>query len=274
MLDSEFFRFESGALVPCHDQVSEIRLAAADSFLVESGSVRSLQQHLDRFANWVSVASPALSLVLPAYFESALSLIPLEGRWFPRFELHLASPDGGPREDSLYLRLRTAPDQLGELILWTLDEPDPRLTPEIKGPDLSLCMQLRRKAQLHGADEAVLLDGSGAVVEGALSSLVWWRGDLLCAPDNTTSWLNSVTRNEVFAIAASMGIQTRLERAKPGDLVGLEIWALSSLQGIRSVSSWIGLGSPVGVEGSAAATAQTRLEQFQKRLRLYARMIR
>jgi len=126
-------------------------------------------------------------------------------------------------------------------------------------------MQLRRKAQLHGADEAVLLDGAGHVIEGALSALVWWRGDVLCAPDDRTTWLPSITREEVFAIAASMGIQTRLEHAKPADLVGLEVWALSSLQAIRVVNNWIGLGSPLG--------PATHLETFQKRLRLYSRQI-
>ena len=265
MLDSEFYRFEGGRFVHCTDSVSEIRLAAADSFLVENGSVRSLSEHFKRFGEWVSSASPALSVALPGFYSAVEAQIPQKGRWFPRIELHLASPDGGPAWDSLYLRLRPAPEQLGSLVLWTLDEPDPRLTPEVKGPDLSLCMQLRRKAQLHGADEAVLLDSQGFISEGALSSLVWWRGDLLCAPDSRTHWLDSVTRREVFAIAASMGLQTRQERVKPADLVGLEIWALSSLQGIRAVSDWIGLGSPVGVA--------SHQEQFQKRLRLYSQRL-
>ena len=265
MLDSEFYRFESGVLVPCSDSVSDIKLAAADSFLVENGAVRSLQQHLDRFAGWVTAVSPDLTSALPAFYAAFIDLIPRTGRWFPRLELHLANPGGGPSVDSLYVRLRTAPEQLGELTLWTLDEPDPRLAPAVKGPDLSLCMQLRRKAQLHGADEAVLLDSNGYVAEGALSSLVWWRGDVLCAPDDQNQWLESVTRNEVFAIAESLGINTRLEHAKPADLVGLEIWALSSLQGIRAVRDWVGLGSPVGTA--------VHLEQFQKRLRLFARML-
>ena len=47
--------------------------------------------------------------------------------------------------------------------LWSLDEPDPRVDYQVKGPDLSVCQKLRRKANLHGADEAVILDAHGNV---------------------------------------------------------------------------------------------------------------
>jgi hypothetical protein len=62
-----------------------------------------------------------------------------------------------------------------------------------------------------------------------------------------------------------MGFKTRVERAKPSDLVGLEIWALSSLHGIRPVVDWVNLGSPVGPIRHA--------EAFQKRLRMLSAQI-
>ena len=262
MLEGEFFCFDGMSLKPCTDTVTEVHLAAADSFLVEDGRVRSLASHYERFGAWVLESAPQLAPNLAPFFAQVSELISRDGRWFPRLELHLATADGYPAKDTLYLRLRRAPDQLGSLVLWTLDEPDPRLNPSVKGPDLSLCMQLRRRAQLHGADEAVILDAGGYLVEGALSSIVWWRGDVLCAPDNQNSWLESITRNEIFELARVAGFATRLEHVKPADLVGCEIWALSSLQGIRAVSDWLGLGSPVG--------PATHLEKFQKRLRLLA----
>lgn len=261
MLDSQFFRFDGTSLIECQDSVSETRLAVADSFLVEAGRVRSLAAHEHRFSQWVAASSPAMSAQLDAFFAAVRAAIPQTGRWFPRIELHISDgSDAHLLGDSLFLRLRTAPAQLGEIALWTLDEPDPRLHPDVKGPDLSLCMQLRRKAQLHGADEAVILDESGFLTEGALSSIVWWRGEVLCAPDRQNIWLASITRDEIFEIARSLGYQTRLEHVKPSDLVGLEIWALSSLQGIRAVSDWVNLGSPVG--------KSTHIDKFQKRLRL------
>ena len=267
MLEGEFFRFESGTLQPCHDSVDEVRLAAADSWLVENGRVRSLSAHYERFGTWVAAACPNLVADLPTFFECVSSALPREGRWFPRIELHLET--AGTALPAMYLRLREAPEPAKEITLWTLPEADPRLNARVKGPDLSLCMQLRRKAMLQGADEAVLLNAEGFVEEGALSSLVWWRNEgganILCAPDSSVPWLASVTRSEVFHLAEAGGVQTRLERVKPADLVGLEIWALSSLHGIRPVVDWVNLGSPVG----AAVLA----DGYQKKLRLLAQQI-
>ena len=261
-LDGSFYRFQSGVLVPCQDEVDEVRLAAADSWLVEDGRVRNLEWHFERFAGWVRDADPIVAQDLPSFFELVVQSIPLEGRWFPRMELHLECEG----EAVLFLRLRQAPEPAREIVLWTYPEVDPRATPEIKGPDLSLGMQLRRKAIVHGADEAVLLNAEGFIAEGALAAIVWWDNDVLCAPNDSTRWLPSITRREVFEIAHQAGFSTRLVHAKPADLIGLEIWALSSLHGIRPVVDWVDLGGPVG--------APKHLESFEKRLRLLGRLIR
>lgn len=253
----QVFRFERSELVEVKSTTGEPVLAAADSWLVEDSRVRSLGLHFDRFARWAIDSSPNCAAKLPDFFESVIEATPQSGRWFPRVELH-----GELDENQLFFRLRPAPVQLGEIILWTLPEPDPRTQPLRKGPDLSLCMQLRRRAQLHQADEAVLTDNDGFIREGALSSLVWWRGETLCGVDDSIPWLESVTRTEIFQIAQSLGIETNFEKVKPVDLFDREIWALSSLQGIRPVSGWIG--------GSVAATNKQRLENFQRRLRLLA----
>ena len=111
-------------------------------------------------------------------------------------------------------------------------------------------------------DEAVLLDEDGFILEGALSSIVWWSGDVLCAPAERLPWIDSVTRREVFEIAGQMGVEASTRFAKPSDLIGCEIWGLSSLQGIRPVVDWIELGGAVG--------KPIRFEAFQKRLRMLA----
>ncbi|MFM5904562.1 MAG: aminotransferase class IV [Micrococcales bacterium] len=261
-LDGAFYRFQAGALVPCQDEVDEVRLAAADSWLVDDGRVRNLGWHFERFTNWVTATDAVAAGSLPQFFESVVQSLPLTGRWFPRIELHLEAHGGS----ELYLRLRKAPEPAHEIVLWTYPDPDPRANPTVKGPDLSLGMQLRRKAIVHGADEAVLLDADGHIVEGALASIVWWNNDVLCAPDDRTSWLPSVTRREVFDIAHQAGFSTRVEHVKPADLIGFEIWALSSLHGIRPVVDWLNLGGPVG--------PTKHLDSFEKRLRLLGRQIR
>ena len=236
-------------------------LAVADSWLVSDGRCRNLELHFERFEKWVTDIEPELASELPRFFELVRSSIPRSGEWFPRIELHADAAKGA----QLHLRLREAPELLGDAVLWTYPEPDPRVNPRVKGPDLSLGMQLRRRANMHGADEAVILDEHGYIAEGALSAIVWWRGDVLCAPNDDTVWLDSITRREVFSIAEQMGLTTRVEKVKPADLVQTEVWMLSSLQAIRPVTSWLDLGGPLATP--------THVEAFSKRLRLLSAAI-
>ena len=258
----QFFRFHNGALEPVNEPpAAELLLAVADSWLIENGRARHMDRHFKRFAEWVAETHPTSAIKLDAFFAAVAAQIPREGRWFPRIELHAEQP----AESNLFLRLREAPEQLGAMTLWTYPDTDPRRNATVKGPDLSLCMQMRRKAQLHGADEAVLLDENGFIAEGALSSIVWWRGDVLCAPGPDITWLDSITRQEVLEIAEQMGFATRFEKVKPADLVELEVWGLSSLQSIRPVSDWVQLGGPLA--------APKHLEAFAKRLRMLSKLI-
>ncbi|MEY4321570.1 MAG: hypothetical protein RL167_298 [Actinomycetota bacterium] len=259
----EFFCFEGGQLISRIGEAgSEVKLAVADSWLVEDGKVRDLEAHFDRFTLWVNQMDAESADQVPKFLNAVRDAIPLSGSWFPRIELHAEELPGS----RLYLRLRESPALHPTAILWSYPESDPRTNPTVKGPDLSLGMQMRRAAQMHGADEAVILDAQGFIAEGALSSLVWWRNGVLCSSGPDIAWLDSITRKKVFEVAESMGIETRLESAKPDDLVGLEIWSLSSLQGIRLVTDWIDLKDPVG--------QPKYFESFSKRLRLLARSIR
>lgn len=233
--ESLFYCFREGVLVEVTEPDNcENKLAAADSWLVDDGKIRALDLHFARFRNAINLVSPEHLSYLERFFDSVLQVLPRQGRWFPRVEFH-ADDDS---KHHLHLRLRTAPELLNTVKLWTLDESDPRVSPTIKGPDLSLGQQLRRRANLHGADEAVLLNSKGIVLEGALSSLVWWRDDVLCAPPDSVPWLPSVTRSLVLDIAKQSGFSTREELVTVNRLNQLEIWALSSLHGIRVVTDW------------------------------------
>jgi len=254
--ETEFYCFRNGTLVALESDENEVKLAAADSWLVEDGKVRALENHFERFTAAVEFVSPEHLELLPAFFEEVTAKLPRTGRWFPRIEIHCDDTVS----DHLHLRLRQAPEAQQTARLWTLDEVDPRTNPKIKGPDLSLGQQLRRRANLHGADEAVLLNSDGVVLECALSSLVWWRGDVLCAPGDDVPWLPSITRDQVFAIAEQSGYRTRFEYVRTDELAGLEIWILSSLHGIRVVTEWDDL--PV------APAKATHADAFNRRLRL------
>ena len=253
----QFYQYKDGTLAAISEPAEqEVGLAVADSFLVENGKMRGRRLHEDRFRAGVAQTAPEYLEQLDRFFALAFELVPREGRWWPRFEVHL----GSASPNQLFLRLRSAPEQLGVATVWTLPEEDPRSNPSIKGPDLSLGQQLRRKAKMNGADEAIFLDAQGNIAEGALSSMVWWRGDTLCAPDDSIVWLPSVTRELVLEVAKQSGVSVRLEKATPQSLIGCEVWLLSALQGIRVVTEWVGLGGELGSAKHADA--------FSKRLRL------
>jgi hypothetical protein len=257
----DFYRLENAELKPLIVSGPEVQLRVADSWLVENGAVRSLQAHFDRFASWVIAEDPNQEPLLAGFFAEVRRLTPREGRWFPRIEYH------GEQEpaDRLHLRLREAPSPVESIVLWQYPDADPRQSPLVKGPDLSLCQQLRRHANMNGATEAVITDSKGFVAEGALSALVWWRGNVLCSSDDQTNWLPSITRQELFQIATQMGIETRVENVKPEELVKLPIWALSSLNGIVPVTSWVGLADEL--------PTSSQLEPFTKRLKLLSTQV-
>jgi len=256
-VDGNFFGYSEGQLQPLASTHSET-LSVADSWLVADGNTVALERHFARFSNGVA-ADPTARAELVGFFSAAVAATPRVGNWFPRIEYRADCPSG----ERLFFRLREAPELTETVTLWSFPEPDPRQQPETKGPDLSLCQQLRRAANLHGADEAVLLDEDGFIADGALSAVLWWREDVLCAPDESTRWLPSITRQLALEIAQQAGFSVRLERAQPGDLHGCEVWSLSSLQGIRGVTSW----SEVEVR------QPTRFGSFRKRLQLLAKPI-
>jgi branched-subunit amino acid aminotransferase/4-amino-4-deoxychorismate lyase len=230
----DFFRYSQNALQPVDIALAE-PIAVADSWLVTNHNSRALGRHLKRFSN--SITDEVTEGQLEGFFEAVISQVPEHGDWFPRLEYRSDQPLG----ERLFLRMRPAPERTETCTLWTYDQSDPRLNPAIKGPDLSTCQKLRRVANLHGADEAVLLDEKGVVSDGALSSIVWWHDDILCGPDDSTAWLPSITRELVFELASQAGYETQLVAETPEDLEGSEVWSLSALQGIRGVTSWNGV---------------------------------
>lgn len=247
----EFWRYTSDNLVP-HALPLE-KLSVADSFLVQNGSARALQAHVKRFSDSIASDQVALSQI-PGFISASLALIPDRGLWFPRWEYRTESPIG----ERLAFQLRPAPELTETVTLWSYDKPDPRVNPLIKGPDLALGLQLRRNANMHGADEAVLLDEAGYICDGALSAVMWWRDGVLFGPDDQTPWLPSVTREQACELALQAGFEVSEERAKPEDLAGCEVWNLSALQGIRGVTKW----------GDIAIAEPKQYQSFRKRLSL------
>jgi branched-subunit amino acid aminotransferase/4-amino-4-deoxychorismate lyase len=256
-VNGDFFRFSDSGLELVDVAMAE-PLSVADSWLVVNGTSRALDRHLTRFSR--SIEDETTESQLSGFFESVVHQIASEGDWFPRIEYRRDQPIG----QRLFLRIRPAPERTETCTLWTYDQPDPRVTPTIKGPDLSTCQKLRRAANLHGADEAVLVDADGNISDGALSAIVWWRGDVLYAPDDSSPWLPSITRELVFEMARQAGYKTEITAEQPKALAGCEVWSLSALQGIRGVTNW----------NSVSVGELRLLTPFRKRLKMLFSPIR
>ncbi|MGP4024128.1 aminotransferase class IV [Actinomadura sp. 3N407] len=232
--------------------------AVVDSWLVAEGRVRGLPMHGRRFLRACAETVPELPpATVQCFLDAVRRWLPAHGRWFPRIEAYR-----GP-EPRLALWPRPAPEPgAGEVTLWIPPDPDPRLWPTVKGPDLRVLAGLRKRAEAAGADDALLYDGGGTILETAHSALVWWRGDELCVPEAGLPVLPSVTRAHLERLAGCWRCPVRSERVDLAELPGLETWTLNALHGLRPVRAW------VGADGrSRAARVSPRAADWRRAVR-------
>jgi branched-subunit amino acid aminotransferase/4-amino-4-deoxychorismate lyase len=244
MSESSIFRWHEGELhLLEYCDMADATIAAADSWLVTDGSTLALDRHRQRFFD----AADGLIDDLDSFWSTSIAAIPRTGDWFPRVEVQLR---GGAA--LAMFRRRSAPDRSRSVRLASHRGADPRTAPRTKGPDTAALLGIRTEAQAAGADEAVILSSDGFVVEGAYSAILWWRGDVLCAPSPQLDRVDSVTAGSVIALATALGIEVYYESVLPSELDGCEIWALSALHGIRIVTAWINGPSPAELPGRLA----------------------
>src|SRR3954463_9977461 len=111
----------------CDMTLTEVE--AVDSWLVTDGRTLALALHRSRFMT--SIPRGRYRQLDPgAFWDAVLRMIPDDGDWFPRIELH--NRLGGPR---LLYRHRTAPERTKSVVVATWDGGDPRRHPTVKGPD-------------------------------------------------------------------------------------------------------------------------------------------
>ena len=224
-------------------------LLVADSWLVDEGYERAAAAHWTRFGG--SCRQLGVQRDELRRFEAAVrGALPREGRWFPRVEL---------TREGLALALRRAPQPQRTARVLTGPHGDPRVAPLRKGPDLELLARLRARAYEQGADELLLCDERGALLEGALSSLLWWEGDALCTTSDERT-LPGVTRALLLQRAREQAVEVRIRAPRPEQLAGRETWLTSALHGIRVVTGWL---SPP-IEAGEATKAPAWREELDR----------
>ncbi len=76
----------------------------------------------------------------------------------------------------------------------------------------------RTEADVAGADEALLCNTDGFVVEGASSNLFWVEGDMICTPPLASGILAGVTRAVTLELCAQLGLSCAEKQITPDEL--------------------------------------------------------
>lgn len=252
------YRWHGGALEALeYCDMADTILETADSWFVTDGTALALGLHRDRFLG--SMGQDARrSMDADAFWDAAIASIPGSGDWFPRVELQRRSG-----ALLLVLRVRSSPARTNNVVVATWTGADPRMKPLTKGPDLAGLLRIRTAIQPSGAAEAILLTPEGYLIEGSASSLLWWRGDILCIPPAEFDRIDGVTVRSVLTLATALGIESFEEAVTPTEIADTELWSLSALHGIRIVTSWLD-GPPLAQRPGRLATWRARLDALRK----------
>lgn len=216
---SELVDITGAALIP---------LYVADSFLLREGEVAGYSRHLARFAQ----STQAQGLVRPVdtFLTAVTAALPTTGVHFPRIDL--------TERGELELWVRPAP-VLKENIVLATAATDPRTEPALKGPDIPALNVLREHAVSVGADDAVIVDGLGRVIDGSTTCLLWFDGETAVIPPAEAIRVESVTVSLVTELLQAAGTPVMEHWATPQELSNTEIYALNALHGVRAVTEWI-----------------------------------
>ncbi len=110
----------------------------------------------------------------------------------------------------------------------------------------------RAEADAAGADEALLLNTDGHVVEGASSNLFWIEGKTVCTPPLTDGLLAGVTRAVTIEICQSFSLPIAERTVTPEQL--------RRADGVYLTLSSIGVAEAIALDGVPLATSPITLD--------------
>lgn len=221
------YRWNGNELVDNSDAY-DVPLYVGDSFLLREGAAVDYPGHLVRFERMAR--EQGLTFPIDTFLSAVTDSLPRTGSHFPRIDL--------TSRGELEVRIRPVPP-LGRTLVLSTATTDPRTEPTLKGPDIPALQELRDAAARVGADEPVIVDALGRVIDGASTCLMWVRDNTFYTPPKQATRLDSITVRAVEKLAHDAGYTVATEWASPDELADSQVWALNSLHGIRGVTSWI-----------------------------------
>jgi branched-chain amino acid aminotransferase len=169
------------------------------------------------------------------------------------------SPKGAENPTTV-MSLHPAPDNKGKSLRWKLITSSHRLPANEPLAHFKTCNKLaqilaRAEADAAGADEALLLNTDGFVVEGASSNLFWIEDETICTPPLASGVLPGVTRAVVLEICQKLDLKTSEAN------IGVE--GLKSADGVFVSLSSFGIVEVASVDGRAV-NVSLLIEQIQQ----------
>lgn len=158
-------------------------------------------------------------------------------------------PIGAPNSDSA--GSERAGSEIGAPLRWRAHIARFRLPSGEAVAQFKTCNKLvqilaRAEAEAAGADEALLLNTDGFVVEAAAGNLFWIQDGTVCTPPITGGVLAGVTRALVLELCAKLSVPCRESNIRPSELARMDAAFLSlSSHGIVELTAvdGVALGS-------------------------------
>ncbi len=120
-----------------------------------------------------------------------------------------------------------------------------------------------REARARGAQEALIVDGHGRVVEGASSNVFVAQDGRVATPPESSGILVGITRAHVLRAATDLGIPVEQRDLTPADLFGAdEVFITSSIRELLPVVRVDERAVGAGVPGPIARALHRRLREF------------
>jgi 4-amino-4-deoxychorismate lyase len=237
--------------------------AVFETLRVYGGTPFRQQEHLARLA--ASASRVDLPEPDPAAFAAAAAdaIAASGGRDLVLRFLWTAGREGAARPAGFALA-SSLPPGLEELrargLRVALIEWAPGALAGAKSTSYAANMGAQAEAQRRGADDALLVDPTGTVLEAPTAN-VWWReGERLLTPTLEQPILAGITRAVLVELAPSVGFEVeegvfRLERLAAAD----EVFLSSSVREVMAVTAIDGASIGPGAPGPAAQALQRAL---------------
>jgi branched-chain amino acid aminotransferase len=159
------------------------------------------------------------------------------------------SPKGADRP-TIVISLHPAPTTTSKSAQWRVITASCRLPADEAVAEFKTCNKLpqilaRAEADAASADEALLLNTNGHVVEAATSNLFWIQDGAVCTPPLSAGILAGVTRLVVLEICQKLGLNAHETAVTPAELL--------QAQGVFLSLSSVGIVEIVSLDGHELA---------------------